>query len=745
MHPFSMNHQKIARSIALVCLFLIPIFPLIVANSYFFPFITGKAFYFRILVEIAFGAWAILAFLDAKYRPRFTPLMIGVTLFTAITLIANLLGVNPLRSMFSNFERMEGWLVIAHLWMFYITSTHVFGYGEQGKILWHRWLNVSIAVAIIISIYGILQLTGAAATHQGSRVDATLGNSAYLAVYMLMHAAFAAYLYFVARAKKIANAVFLKWAYPALAVVFSFLVVATGTRGTTLGLIGGIMLACALYAIFGKGEPHKNRFIAAGFIGLIILGGFVFFANRESAFVQKYEVLRRMASISWTNTAGQARQYIWPMAIEGGLDRPILGWGQENFNYVFNATYDARLYAQEQWFDRAHSVFLDWFVATGFVGLFAYLALYILLIRIIWKHSTISLGERCVLTGLVAAYAIHNVFVFDNIASYVFFFALLGFGTSIGDTRHGLKFMGSKLANKIEKSKFSIDAVEYVVAPIVLVALVAGIYFLNVRPIQANNRLIDAIIACSNQSGKADPDLFVKALSVNSYTANQEIREQLIQCTGTVLSSQYPGPVQQNFFNLVTQEIDAQIAATPDDARIYVIAGSFYSAFNQHEKATQLLEKAHELSPTKQSITFPLATQYINGNKIDEAVVLLKDAYESVPANTEAKAAYATSLVIAGKEAEARKLFGDDVALFENERIARAYTSLKQYDKAIALYKKLIGTSKQSVQLRAQLAQTYLTAGRKWEAIQELKSIAVDNPELKDRVDATIKQLEAAK
>ena len=141
-----MNLQKTLRYISLGALFLVPIFPLLVANSFFFPFITGKAFYFRILVELAFSSWVILAFLDAKYRPKFSPLTTVVTLFAVIALIADLMGVAPIRSIWSNFERMEGWLVVAHLWMFYMVAAHVFGAGEEAKRMWHRWLNVSLVV-----------------------------------------------------------------------------------------------------------------------------------------------------------------------------------------------------------------------------------------------------------------------------------------------------------------------------------------------------------------------------------------------------------------------------------------------------------------------------------------------------------------------------------------------------------------------------------------------------------------------
>src|SRR5262245_59454172 len=134
--------KNFIRYVVIASLFLIPIFPLIVANSLFFPFITGKAFFFRILVEIGFAVWIILAFWEPKYRPRLNPLTWAITIFTLVVLVADLLGFNPIRSLWSNFERMEGWVTIVHLWAFYLTITSMFGRGEEGKRWWHRWFNL---------------------------------------------------------------------------------------------------------------------------------------------------------------------------------------------------------------------------------------------------------------------------------------------------------------------------------------------------------------------------------------------------------------------------------------------------------------------------------------------------------------------------------------------------------------------------------------------------------------------------
>ena len=756
-----MNISKITRFVVLASLFLIPLFALLapidslihvfpfnIVNTLFFPFITGKAFYFRILVEIAFFGWIILNFVDAKYRPRISALTIGITLFTFIVLIADFLGVNPLRSIWSNFERMEGWVTIIHLWMFFMVTSSVFGSHEKSKNLLHHWLHISTFVALIVAIYGLVQLGGGAQIHQGStRLDASLGNAAYLAVYMLFHAFIAAYLFFVARSRKIANYQILQWVYGILALLFSFILFETATRGTILGLIGGAMLALTLYAIFATKESKKSRIISGSIIVLILLAGIIFWQNRPghfiknnqplnsfATFIQNHEVLNRLATISWEDNKTQARGYIWPMAIKGAMERPLFGWGQENFNYIFNTNYEPKMWSQEQWFDRAHSVFLDWLVASGFVGLIAYLALYVLFIVAVWR-SKVTVAEKSVLTGLIVAYAVHNVFVFDNIASYVMFFIMLSCAHAL-NTGKPVGFLGTKEVGN--------DAAEYIVAPVVIVALVVVSYFFVLRPIQANTTLITALRSCA--SDKPDATLFQNVFDLNQYTANQESREQLISCAGQIAAKQQmPGPIKQAFYQLAMKEIQAQIAATPKDARIYILAGGMLDSVGQIKEAQVFLETAHKLTPRKQGVMFELANDYVNSGKTDEAISLLKQAYELDPTYPEARAVYSIVLVIAGKENDARSLFKDDPAIFETTRMAQVYTSLKKYDKAITIYTKFVTASSTDVQAKVQLAQAQFAAGMKWAATQTLSAITKDHPELKDQVEAAIKQIQTSK
>lgn len=740
-------------------MFLVPIFALIVANSLFFPFITGKAFYFRGLVEIAFAGWLVLSFLDSRYRPKWTPLSIAITVFTAIALAADLLGVNPVRSLWSNFERMEGWITIIHLWAFFIVTSSVFSVPPSGgsdpeaaqsagRRMWHRWFNFELFVAMIVGLYGVGQLLGWFAIHQGSsRIDASLGNSAYMAVYMLMNAGLAAYMSFVAKARRIANAGFLKWAYPAMAVFFSFLLFETATRGTILGLIGGVMTALAVYAVFGgmvkKGAPasKRSRWISGGIVIAVMAGVLAFIPLRHSSFVRSNDVLQRMASISLNSSETTARLYIWQMALDGWTHRPVLGWGQENFNYIFNQDYNPHMWSQEQWFDRAHSVYLDWLVAGGLVGLLAYLSMYAVLLFVIWK-SDFGIGEKSVFTGLIAGYAVHNIFVFDNLASYVLFWAFLAFANSW--KAYPENCLATKLCRRwTGRETMSLEAVEYIAAPAVIFALAFAVYFYNLRPLEANMGLISALESCS--SSQPDPSLFQDALAVDAYVANQEIREQILSCSAAIVSNQQvPGPTRQAFYELAQKAITDQIAATPwKDARIYSLGGAFMNQIGNFQEGVKLLETAHELSPGKQSIDLDLATALLNTGQSAEAAAVMKKAYESDTGDSGAAMAYAVALVMDGKETQARAVFGADSPVFSSPQMAAAYMSMKEYAKAAVIYKAAFDSNPTDINAGVQLAQAEYAAGEKAAAVATLLDMEKAHPEYKTQIDAAIRQAQA--
>jgi len=596
---------------------------------------------------------------------------------------------------------------------------------------------MTIAVAVVISLYGIAQLAGWTPIHQGAnRLDASLGNSAYLAVYMLFHAFLAAYMVALAWANKKIDRVYI---YSALATLFSFILLETQTRGTVLGMVGGILLGCLLYALCARGDGVKRaRLINGGIVVLVILLGLGFYFARNNAWIKNNDITGRLASISLSDTTTISRlDYIWPMAIKGAFSSPktaLIGWGQEDFNYIFNANYSPHMWADEQWFDRAHNVFLDWLVNGGLAALLLYISLYLLAMWYIWK-SSLSIAEKSIFTGLFAGYAVHNMFVFDNLASYFLFFLVLAFAFSLRDSK-GFAWL--------ENMKQNDEAANYVVLPFAAILFVVVLYFINIRPIQANTDLIAALVDCQGQqSAPPSVQLWQKALDVNAYVANQEIREQLLSCAENVISSRsIDNDTKSAFFDLVNTEVQKQVAATPADARIYTLAGGFYNDIGQWPFSQALLVKAHQLSPGKQAIDFELGLNYLNTASTTAGVALFKQAYESDTTYPDAGINYASALIATGDEADAAPLLAQNASWQTDNRIINAYVAEKNYTKVISLYKTLVAQNPSNIQDRVSLAAAYYANKDIYDAKATINQAIKDFPLYKDQLGQVLQQIE---
>jgi tetratricopeptide (TPR) repeat protein len=280
--------------------------------------------------------------------------------------------------------------------------------------------------------------------------------------------------------------------------------------------------------------------------------------------------------------------------------------------------------------------------------------------------------------------------------------------------------------------------------PVAGIALIAMLYFINVRPIAASTRLIAALRQCQT-NGKPDAAQFEKALALNQYVANQEIREQLLSCSANVIKSNLPTKTKTEFFDLTLKEIENQIKATPKDARAYILGGSFLNIIGNFPQSLPLLEKANELSPNKQTIMFDLATAYLNLGKNNEAIELLKRAYESETSNQIAKVAYVTALISGNQEKKAHELFGNDPEIFTDQRVIGAYAKNKQYDKVVEIYKALIAKNPDDLQNRFYLVGAYLGAKQNWLALSELNTLKQKAPEYKTQIDDLIKQINEGK
>ena len=146
--------EKALKYVVFGALFAIPFIVFVVDSSQVFPFITGKNFLFRLLVEVGFLAWLGLIFFKEEYRPKKSLLLLSVGIFVAVMFVAAVFGIEPKQSFWSNFERMDGWVTLIHLlaYMVVLSST------LHTKELWRKFWNTTVIASFGVGLFAMAQL-----------------------------------------------------------------------------------------------------------------------------------------------------------------------------------------------------------------------------------------------------------------------------------------------------------------------------------------------------------------------------------------------------------------------------------------------------------------------------------------------------------------------------------------------------------------------------------------------------------
>lgn len=730
-----MDLRSLLKVVAYGSIFAVPFVVLVVSESLFFPFITGKNFAFRILVEIALSAWVLLALLDKTYRPRFSYIALGGAALLAVMFVANILGEYPPKSFWSNFERMDGYVTLVHFYLYFM----LLGTLLSTEKLWNRFFNATLVAALLVSFYGFAQLSGNIDITQGGwRINSTLGNASYMAIYMLFHVFISLWMLCASSNR------YLRVGYGALALLFAYLLFTTATRGTMLGLLGGGLLGLAYIAMFSKGAVYARRVAISGLILLVLfVGAFVAFRNAD--FVQNNPVLERFANIAMAKD--DARFIIWGLAWQGIKERPVLGWGQENFSYVFNKYYDPRLYNAEQWYDRVHNIALDWLIAGGILGALCYFsilaaAVYYVFIRPLRLRFLCSLSEdelktetgfttmeQGLLIGILAAYVFHNLFVFDSLVSYIFFAVLLA-------------LMHSRVAREMPSlATYRMDenVVTAMAAPLTAAILVAVIYFLNVPAILASKDVIDAL----KQGGRPEPMYAELQSSIDRGApfGRQEAVEQMAQnAIQFAINDKIAGVTKQKIFSQVELEYLSLIKDKPGDARLHILFGSYYRFAGKPAKALQQFEIAKELSPRKQTVFYAIGFTYMQIGDHENALPNFKTAYELEPSSPTSRINYAVAALYAGNKEIFQEFINTEdlqsdrplrVAFVNDDLAVQAVYEMKDYPLLIYMLSERMSLRPDDVNTRVNLAIAYYETGNTTRAVEILNQAVKDIPSFK--------------
>lgn len=427
---------------------------LVVLSGTFFPFIGGKYYFFRVCIELALMTvvfwWAFEA-RKGEFYHRFKrigthPLFIAVSAFVAFFVLASLVAYSPHAAFWSNFERGEGGFQMIHYYLFFMLLLFVCDREEDWRLL----LKLSLVAALFMILYG----AGAAAFIEGfigpytegtaptflgrvfsptTRFQGSLGNPAYVAPYLMFSLFYVLWLLWNGRTEK------KKTGYTVLYVTafifFLIFFILSQTRGAFIGL-GGAVLAFLLYLLFSA--PRLRAWVAFGLLTLILFGS-IALRNRDSQFIKNLPA-SRLFDLSFSDQTVQTRLWTWGSAWRGFKERPLLGWGPENFSTIFDKYFDPRHYEpgknSETWFDRAHSVFFDYLSETGILGLLSYIGIFATFYVLFFKsrardaHTALKkapLFAQAVFFALPIGYLLQGLVLFDVLPIYINLFLFLAF------------------------------------------------------------------------------------------------------------------------------------------------------------------------------------------------------------------------------------------------------------------------------------------------------------------------------
>lgn len=426
----------------------------VVLTSTFFPFIGGKYYFFRVSIELALIFfllyWAFQApagEVESRFREIVSrPFFLIVSAFVLIFLLASIFALDPNAAFWSNYERGDGGFQMIHYYLFFTLLIFLFKSWEDWR--WVFYLSLIAAIAMIL--YGVLaQLEivktfvnpyrgnpppGTWAKLVDGRFQGTLGNPSYVAPYLMFSVFYTLYLWF---RKAWQNRWLQAVTFGGLTIIYLFFFFLSQTRGAILGL-GAAILAFLIYLIFQSSGKVKRWTLIA--LSLVIILTSIAWANKDSSLVQKIPG-SRVLEINFQNRDVQTRFWTWNSAWQGFKERPILGWGPENFSAVFDKYFDSRHYLaqgeSETWFDRAHSIFFDYLAETGILGLLSYIGIFVIFYWQFFKRQKRLKSQSpptfrlSLLNALVFSipigYIVQGLFLFDVLPIHLNLFVIFAF------------------------------------------------------------------------------------------------------------------------------------------------------------------------------------------------------------------------------------------------------------------------------------------------------------------------------
>lgn len=609
--------------------FFVPL--VVISSSFIFPFIVPKILIFRSLVLVMLGCYILLLIINwQEYKLKFTPLNLVLVFFLLSFTLSTFLGVDAYHSFWDNHERMLGLFTVGHYVIYYFICSALFKNWSE----WKFALKIFLLAGSLVMIVGVMQkFDPNFLMNQGStRVASTLGNSIYVGGYGLF-LIFVAALLFLKEKDKLWRGVWVALgALSFLGLIFS------GTRGSLLGLLVGLFFVLLAYSFALKEYPLVRKTTLGILFGIILILG-VLFLNRQTTFVNDIPVLGRLLNVSLSTGTAGTRLIAWKIAVESWKERPIFGWGPNNFFYAFNKYYNPQSLESgysETWFDNAHNIILNTLTVQGLFGLLCYLSIFIVAVVSVWQNKELRTKNiHLVIIGsaFLLSHLIQNITVFEDPTSYLYFMFWLAM------MNHFSQYAGA-VANQenpivVKDDKKINPSLIGVVGAVVAIC----IFVFDIQPARANMKTLAALndLYQDPTSGLVSAK---EALNFNSPHID-DIRSDISRTIFQLVSGdtgRLESGLSTELLNLAYDSLLKDIELHPLDIRNYISLAQLGQVEYSLTKNTKYildgekyLDQALLLSPRRQQIHYMLSLFKLQVGKTDEAILLSQQSLDDDP------------------------------------------------------------------------------------------------------------------
>ncbi|MFA6526121.1 MAG: O-antigen ligase family protein [Candidatus Buchananbacteria bacterium] len=738
-----MGSQKILKNILLWGSLAVLWTPLIFANQAIFPYISPKNFFFRLLTAILAGIFAIYILQKKKLNFSNHKVFSGFLVFLAVNLLAAIFAVNPGLAFFSTYERMGGWFTLFFLSLFFLIIINVF----ETKDDWLKLFRSSLICSAVLAAYALIIKFANNIPASWPKNGATLGNIDFLGAYLMLSIFLGLILVYLEKNNN--------WriAYGSILVLNAIVLLVNAARAGILGLAFGLFVI-GIFAFARAGLPEASKTqslragrkikygLIAGLIALILFGGLAY-QQKDSAWVKGVPFLYRFTQISFNDPSTVNRLLIWQVSWQAFMDRPILGYGPENAVYGLNKHVNPKI--SEMWFDRAHNFIFDTLLASGIIGLFSYLAIFILAFWLLAKNLKRNYYLSAILIGSLSGFLVSNLLNFDTIGTWlplVLILAFIGFWAKNDDSEDNLP----KILIKYD----------FAFIGAALFALVLAGYFTVLKPAYAGYLGAWATAYADGSPDKAIINLD-KAINLGTY-GNRELAFQLSEYDRQINESdKFSSDDKKKYFETSEKALLDYLKSDPHNFQAKVFLALLYQSYAGENsfyaaESIKVMEEAKNDSPQRKEIYNILAQGYYLQGNPDKAIENLK---LSLAINNWEEDQYLNLINILSQKkemAEMDKYIAEFLVNVKNitpngyKRLGQYYFVAGKVDEAERVVRDLaIPADPDYLPTRIALSSIYESRGEYDRAINYVSGLIQAHPEWADTINDYIKYLEEKK